>query len=636
MIHFDMPPQKSNIIKVMGFGGGGGNAVNHMHVQNIQNVDFIVCNTDAQALALSPVPNKIQLGPLLTSGLGAGANPNVGRQATEESLEEIRKMLEVNTKMAFITAGMGGGTGTGGAPIVSRICKEMGILTVGIVTTPFSFEGPKRMSQAQAGINELKQNVDTLLVISNDKLRHQYGNLKMKEAFSKADDVLTIAARCITDVINTTGQINLDFSDVCTVMRDGGVAILGSAQVGGENRALMAIEAAVNSPLLNDNDISGAKWILLNITSGEGEHEYTMDEVEIIQNYLLQQTGADTDIILGMGYDESLGDKLGITIIATGFHHKDPFAKPEPKKEPAAAPIVMTLGVEGEEKKMEDFVAPEKEKTDQALSWMPVLEDPMPMPQAGRQEMELLGFAQHNNAPSLEPTIEAPLTEEEKPIVFELSLDTAPSEVDTTIVVDEKVDTPEIPAPAPAPEPEINTKELFAFLHKPVSVYTNEPEQKPLPEPKEQPKEIMQIEETPEIAPSIQIKLTEEEEAVQGLSLSFEEGIAPVPPSLKNQGKRVIEDYNPDAGSDLSEEEKQKQRAMERISRLRNLSFNSSNFDLNNELEGTPAYLRRNLELHNSLANVEDFYSRATVKVDENNQANISRLNTFLHGEKPD
>ena len=236
MIHFDMPPQKSNIIKVMGFGGGGGNAVNHMHVQNIQNVDFIVCNTDAQALALSPVPNKIQLGPLLTSGLGAGANPNVGRQATEESLEEIRKMLEVNTKMAFITAGMGGGTGTGGAPIVSRICKEMGILTVGIVTTPFSFEGPKRMSQAQAGINELKQNVDTLLVISNDKLRHQYGNLKMKEAFSKADDVLTIAARCITDVINTTGQINLDFSDVCTVMRDGGVAILGSAQVGGENR----------------------------------------------------------------------------------------------------------------------------------------------------------------------------------------------------------------------------------------------------------------------------------------------------------------------------------------------------------------------------------------------------------------
>jgi cell division protein FtsZ len=231
MIHFDMPPQKSNIIKVLGFGGGGGNAVNHMYLQSIQNVDFIVCNTDAQALSQSTVPNKIQLGPHLTQGLGAGANPSIGRQACEESLEEIRRIMEVNTRMAFITAGMGGGTGTGGAPIVAKICRDLGILTVGIVTTPFAFEGPKRMAQAQHGINELKEHVDTLLVISNDKLRQQYGNLKMKEAFNKADDVLSTAARCITDVINTTGQINVDFADVCTVMRDGGVAILGSAQV---------------------------------------------------------------------------------------------------------------------------------------------------------------------------------------------------------------------------------------------------------------------------------------------------------------------------------------------------------------------------------------------------------------------
>src|SRR3954449_5097602 len=306
MIHFDLQKQKSSILKVLGFGGGGGNAVNHMYLQNIQNVDFIVCNTDAQALSQSDVPNKIQLGPHLTQGLGAGANPNIGRQACEESLEEIKRILEVNTKMAFITAGMGGGTGTGGAPIISKICRDLGILTVGIVTTPFTYEGKKRQLQAEEGIKNLKQYVDTLLVISNDKLRHQFGNLKMREAFAKADNVLATAAKCITDVINSTGQINVDFADVCTVMRNGGVAILGNAACEGENRAQRAIEEALNSPLLNDNEIRGAKWILININSAEGDNEFTMDEVEIIQNYLLSQAGEDADVILGMGYDSSL------------------------------------------------------------------------------------------------------------------------------------------------------------------------------------------------------------------------------------------------------------------------------------------------------------------------------------------
>src|ERR1700712_13504 len=329
MIHFDMPPMRSNIIKVLGFGGGGSNAVNHMYKQNIENVDFIICNTDAQSLATSDVPVKIQLGPHLTQGLGAGANPEVGKKATEESMEEIRKMLEVNTKMAFITAGMGGGTGTGGAPAIAKVCREMGILTVGIVTTPFGFEGPKRMKHAQLGIEELKKQVDTLLVINNDKLRKQYGNLKMSEAFDKADTVLSTAARCITDIINSTGQINVDFADVCTVMRDGGVAILGNAQARGEDRAIRAIEQAITSPLLNDNDISGAKWILLNITSPSGEYEYTMDEVDTIQNYVREQTGEDTDVILGIGYDSNLKDELAVTVIATGFGHKDPFALPE-------------------------------------------------------------------------------------------------------------------------------------------------------------------------------------------------------------------------------------------------------------------------------------------------------------------
>ena len=330
MIHFDLPKEKSSIIKVIGVGGGGSNAVNHMHTLGIDGVNFIICNTDAQAIASSMVPNKVQLGPHLTQGLGAGANPEIGRQATEESLEEIKRILEVNTKMAFITAGMGGGTGTGGAPIIAKICRDLGILTVGIVTTPFGYEGKKRFAQAEEGINKLRDYVDTLLVISNDKLRHQYGNLTMKAAFNKADNVLSTAAKCITDVINSTGQINVDFADVCTVMKNGGVAILGNAAVSGEDRAQKAIEQALNSPLLNDSDIRGAKWILININSAEGEHEFTMDEVDTIQTYLLSQAGEDTDVILGMGYDNALGDKIGITLIATGFEQKSPFETRKP------------------------------------------------------------------------------------------------------------------------------------------------------------------------------------------------------------------------------------------------------------------------------------------------------------------
>ena len=619
MIHFDMPPQKSNIIKVLGFGGGGGNAVNHMYLQTIQNVDFIVCNTDAQALAISPVPNKIQLGPNLTSGLGAGANPNIGKQATEESLDEIRKMLEVNTKMAFITAGMGGGTGTGGAPTVARICKEMGILTVGIVTTPFSFEGPKRMAQAKAGVDELKNHVDTLLVISNDKLRHQFGNLKMKEAFSKADDVLTTAARCITDVINTTGEINVDFSDVCTVMRDGGVAILGSAQVSGENRAIEAIEAAANSPLLNDSDISGAKWILLNITSAEGDYEYSMDEVEIIQNYLLSQTGSDTDIILGMGYDNSLGEKIGITLIATGFNQKDPFVRPEPKKEAAAPPILMTLGVPGEENKMDEQVfVPVRTETTATQSMVPLLRETEPEP------------ASYNTYPtlaydgSMEPVIEQAAVENAQQEVIELSLEITESVIDTSI-------TAESQAEEPVKEKEdLKVAELIAFLNKPSSVYHADPFVQ-MEEMQEEPKPV---ELQQPVQSSLQFEFHEEEDGIgHGLVLTMEEQEPGPAPARQIQ---VIDDNQGSNGGDLSEEEMQKRRAQERMARLRNLSFNPLNIDHNSEFDETPAYLRRNLELHNALANVEDFYSRATVRTDDDNQATINTVNTFLHGEKPD
>ena len=421
MIHFDLPKEKSSILKVIGVGGGGGNAVNHMFSQQIEGVNFIICNTDAQALANSGIPNRVQLGPHLTQGLGAGANPDIGRQATEESLEEIKRILEVNTKMAFITAGMGGGTGTGGAPIIAKICKDLGILTVGIVTTPFAYEGKKRQQQAEEGIKTLKQYVDTLLVISNDKLRHQFGNLKMREAFERADNVLATAAKCITDVINSTGQINVDFADVCTVMRNGGVAILGNAAAEGENRAHKAIEEALNSPLLNDNDIRGAKWILININSAEGEHEYTMDEVEVIQNYLLSQAGEGTDVILGMGYDNSLGSKLGITLIATGFEHKDPFVKMAPRKtEKKEEKIVMVLG-QAEEMEKVSVVKQEEIKAE---------EKPGPVVQENKLAPRLVEELPLINAPmpSVSDMEDVPATyiKEEEPVMvfFELEIGT--------------------------------------------------------------------------------------------------------------------------------------------------------------------------------------------------------------------
>ncbi len=323
MIQFELPNKTSSIIKVIGVGGGGGNAVNYMNTLGIEGVDFVLANTDAKALEQSTIANKIQIGPSLTQGLGAGANPEVGQKACEESIAEIGNILMDNTKMVFVTAGMGGGTGTGGAPIVAKAAKDLGILTVGIVTTPFSHEGKKRMKQAEEGIAKMRESVDTILVISNDKLRQSFGNLGFREAFSKADDILATATKCITDVINSRGHVIVDFADVCTVMRNGGVAILGSAYAAGEDRAAQAVQMAISSPLLNDHDIKGAKWVLLNITSSEGEHEHTLDEMDVIQNYIQLTAGEDCDVILGTGYDNTLGEALGVTIIATGFNTND-------------------------------------------------------------------------------------------------------------------------------------------------------------------------------------------------------------------------------------------------------------------------------------------------------------------------
>ena len=316
-ILFDMPKSKSNSIKVIGVGGGGSNAVNHMFTQDIKGVDFVICNTDAQALENSPIPNKIQLGANLTSGLGAGANPEVGEQAARESMEEIQQMLNTQTKMVFITAGMGGGTGTGAAPIIAKIAKDMNILTVGIVTMPFLFEGKRRSKQAQSGIDALRENVDSLIVINNNKLREVYGNLGFKAGFSKADEVLSTAARGIAVVITHHYKQNIDLHDAKTVLSNSGTAIMGSAKEEGTNRAKNAIIKALDSPLLNDNKITGAKNVLLLIVSGT--NEVTLDEIGEINDYIQTEAGYDANIIMGIGEDNELGDAISVTVVATGF-----------------------------------------------------------------------------------------------------------------------------------------------------------------------------------------------------------------------------------------------------------------------------------------------------------------------------
>jgi len=339
-----MLKDKSSIIKVIGVGGGGGNAVNHMYLSGITGVDFIICNTDAQALESSPIPNKVQLGASLTEGMGAGSIPEVGKNSAIENIDDIKAMLGSTTKMLFITAGMGGGTGTGASPIIAKAAKELDILTVAIITTPFSFEGKRRRLQADEGLEELKKYVDSYLVISNDRLREIFGNLTLGSAFGQADDILTTAAKGIAEIITVPGYINVDFKDVRTVMKDSGVAIMGSFAAEGDDRALQAVEGALASPLLKDNEIEGARYILLNISSGL--REVTMDEVSIITDYIQEKAGLSADLIWGNCTDESLSDKLSVTIIATGFQTSEERVHEERNKKkislltPEEAPLV--------------------------------------------------------------------------------------------------------------------------------------------------------------------------------------------------------------------------------------------------------------------------------------------------------
>ena len=650
MIQFDLPKQKSSIIKVLGVGGGGSNAVNFMFHQDIEGVDFIICNTDSKAIEQSPVPNKIQLGPHLTQGLGAGADPSVGKLATEESLEEIKKILEVNTKMAFITVGMGGGTGTGGAPIIAKICKDLGILTVGIVTTPFGFEGPRRQKQAQEGINQLKPLVDTLLVISNDKLRVQYGNLKMKEAFTKADNVLATAAKCITDVINSRGHIIVDFADVCTVMKNGGVAILGKAEVEGENRAQRAIEEALNSPLLNDNDIKGAKWILLNINSAEGDFECSMDELETISTILRERTGENSDVIMGSGYDDALGEKIGITLIATGFEGKDPFKKDEEKKAeaPVEDKIVMTLSSEPEvintptentsSSDIIDSIQQINEELEIQQEIQEEIQEEIVLKETIAEPFELdLTPTIHYEDPSLVTNVFVSIPDEEEIIDMEESIDSIEFdgiEENTDEVFELNMEVAE-------------TEDFTSafVLSKPTNIYAEV--EKTLEHDVIEENTIVfeaNLQEEPIAIIEESSPIVAASESVENYETSFRVAVEEEPSmqlvmreeeyTPSNVETRNAQQYD----MPLDDSEEQRRKVRERIQKLRNLSFNIGNGnDPSAEFDEVPAYVRRNMDLFgNTMASVENFYSKYTVEQDDKNQSQISSLNSFLEGKKPD
>jgi len=653
MIQFDLPKQKSSIIKVLGVGGGGSNAVNFMFQQDIEGVDFIICNTDSKAIEQSLVPNKIQLGPHLTQGLGAGADPSVGKMATEESLEEIKRILEVNTKMAFITVGMGGGTGTGGAPIIAKICKDLGILTVGIVTTPFGFEGPRRQKQAEEGINELKPFVDTLLVISNDKLRVQYGNLKMKEAFTKADNVLATAAKCITDVINSRGHIIVDFADVCTVMKNGGVAILGKAEVAGENRAERAIEEALNSPLLNDNDIKGAKWILLNINSAEGEYECSMDELEAINTILRARTGEHSDVIMGMGYDETLGEKLGITLIATGFEHKDPFKKEAVKEveAPVEEKIVMTLQSEQTEQTeqplQEATTAPIEPTETLEVNEPDAIETAVPEAELILEELEisvdeLAPTMQEFVVPEMSNVyVSAPDYEEEEVVAsFEeelISEEIVLADFNETFEEEEIAEVFELNMEEES-TPVYNTEFV---LNKPVNIYA-EAELEIEAEAEEVEAVVESVTEVAyDITAEVVVAADTENLETSFRSVEMEMEEEPTMQLVMREASSVTPQNRPQHSSfdiSMDNSEEQRRKVAERIQKLRNLSFNINNgSDPGVEFDAVPAYVRRNLDLFgNTMASVENYYSKYTVDQDENNQTQISTINSFLDGKKPD
>lgn len=601
MLNFDEPAKTkfNSIIKVIGVGGGGSNAVNHMYKLGISGVDFIVCNTDKQALEVSPIPHKVQLGAALTEGLGAGALPEVGKNAALESIEDIQNILSSNTKMVFVTAGMGGGTGTGAAPVIARVAKELGILTVGIVTIPFGFEGKKRKMQAEAGIEELKQNVDTLIIISNDKLREIHGNLKLAEAFSRADDVLTIAAKSIAEVIDYTLHINLDFNDIRTVMNNSGVAIMGSALASGENRAINAVEQALASPLLNDNNIKGARYVLLNITSGT--EELTMDELGEINDYIQEAAGLTAEIIQGVGSDPNLAENIKVTIIATGF-----------KSEGLAASSVNRQ--------------PEVKKIS-LIDETPVAEvKPVETPKA-----EEIKPAVIEN--EVKPLYAEPFLKTVSPVINEVKVEETPAtkiEEEITLRVEETIanNSEEIMAVqlnatelnAEVAEETENINEVTFEITNNDILSTSDDNSKNVVYRLEEDITLSQeIKEEISLQPQQDIVFNKVEEKPQNI-------IHDLNASIEKTEEPKVEESN-----QISATEEYFKRTQERIQKLKDLSFKLKSGRVLSDLENEPAYVRRGVNLDNVEHSSNNNISRYTLGENEDKKGEIKPNNPFLH-----
>ncbi len=631
-ISFDLPKNQSNVIKVIGVGGGGSNAINHMFKQGIKGVDFIVCNTDSQALDNSSVPNKIQLGVNLTEGLGAGANPDVGQQSAIESIAEIEKMLDSNTKMVFITAGMGGGTGTGAAPVIAQLAKERDILTVGIVTLPFSFEGKVRLEQAQIGINKLRKQVDSLIVINNNKLREVYGNLGFKAGFSKADEVLATASRGIAEVITHHYTQNIDLKDAKTVLANSGTAIMGSAVSTGENRAKEGIISALDSPLLNDNKITGAKNVLLLIVSGSDE--ITIDEIGEINDYIQAEAGHNANIIMGVGEDESLGESISVTIIATGFdiEQQREIVNVEPAK------IIHTL--DDEQKNVYDLT----KKTVTAFNQE--TETPLAKTE-DRIVFELLEEEQE----VVEEPAKVILKSEELMGMNEFirNLDVTFEIVSPIKDLDFVVSSPEVKQ-IEVVEPKIYHKEEQASLSFDLPLFKSEPvkkeETRTLFELSNETKDI-KVNEPVQFVPVTELtdngiirysleEYTEVENALLDSkpTAAVVEEVIPEELNITMKKIDVVENSTSTLESispmDMTIQESMKLRTDERRKKLKEFNYKFHNtISKVDELERVPAYKRQNIEL--SKGQVTGTNSRISVGIDSNDDLQLRSNNSFLH-----
>lgn len=637
-IAFDLPKNQSNVIKVIGVGGGGSNAINHMFKQGIKGVDFVVCNTDSQALENSPVPIKIQLGVSLTEGLGAGANPEIGKDAAIESMDEIKSMLSTNTKMIFITAGMGGGTGTGAAPIIAKMAKELDVLTVGIVTIPFQFEGKMRNDQAQIGVENLRRNVDSLIVINNNKLREVYGNLGFKAGFSKADEVLATASRGIAEVITHHYTQNIDLRDARTVLANSGTAIMGSGTAVGSNRAHEAISKALDSPLLNDNKISGAKNVLLLIVSGS--EEITIDEIGEISDHIQNEAGHGANIIMGVGEDESLENSISVTVIATGFNaeQQNDIVNTETKK------IIHTLDDEqtaeqvlvSKQKSNSDFVKKESNKTKEEPIIKHTLFDEDQ--QESKQEEHFEGYIESseflkNISVSYEEVAAKDLDSFDQEYINKM-------DVNDFIVVE--IDS-KINKPKEEKEPEQVENQMLMF-----DLPLNEVDRKNKPETERIEINQLEVRDSIEIIPVTEVS----QDGVKRYSLDDYQKVEdmlmeskpnenktqePVDQDLVFERKTVSEketakgeegeaDPLNTSITDLlrkrTEERKQKMKAF-------NYKFNNSNSRLE-ELEKQPAYKRLGIELDETQTDKEKI-SRTTLSTDENDEIQLRNNNSFLH-----